>query len=91
LSAKYKIAETKTFSKHVANLEFKQVYGKLANFVYLQLRDNPHFGTNIKKLKGEYEGIYRYRIGSNRVFYIIDETSKIVYLIHIQKRKDSYK
>jgi len=91
LSAKFKIAETKTFSNHIANLEFKQVYNKLSNYVYPQLRENPYFGTNIKKLKGEYEGIYRYRIGSNRGFYIIDETSRIIYLIDIQKRKDSYK
>jgi len=91
LSAKYKIAETKTFSKHVANSEFKQVYGKLANFVYLQLTDNPHFGPNIKKLKGEYEGVYRDRIGSNRVFYIIDENSKLIFMIDNQKRNDSYK
>ena len=91
MSAKYKIAETKTFNNHITDLEFKQIYSKLSNFVYPQLRDNPYFGPTIKKLKGEYEGVYRYRIGSNRVFYIIDETSRIIYIIDIQKRKDSYK
>jgi mRNA interferase RelE/StbE len=91
LSAKFKIAKTKTFGNHIADLDYKQVYSKLLNFVYPQLRDSSYFGPNIKKLKGEYEGVYRYRIGSNRVFYLIDETSQTVYMIDIQKRKDSYK
>jgi mRNA interferase RelE/StbE len=91
LSAKYKIAETDTFSRIIAKPEFKQLSQKLSNYVYPQLKENPFFGLNVKKLKGEYEGVYRYRVGSIRVFYIIDDSSRTVFLLDVQKRKDSYK
>jgi len=91
LSAKYKIAETDTFSRINAKPEFKQLSQKLSNYVYPQLKENPFFGLNVKKLKGEYEGVYRYRVGSIRVFYIIDDSSRTVFLLDVQKRKDSYK
>jgi mRNA interferase RelE/StbE len=91
LSAKYKIAETDTFSRIIAKPEFKQLSQKLSNYVYPQLKENPFFGLNVKKLKGEYEGVYRYRVGSIRVFYLIDDSSRTVFLLDIQKRKDSYK
>jgi len=91
LSAKYKIAETDTFSRNIAKPEFKQLSKKLSDYVYPQLKENPYFGLNVKKLKGEYEGVYRYRVGSTRVFYLIDASSRTVFLLDIQKRKDSYK
>jgi len=91
LSAKYKIAETDTFSHIIAKPEFKQLSQKLSNYVYPQLKENPFFGLNVKKLKGEYEGVYRYRVGSIRVFYIIDDSSRTVFLLDVQKRKDTYK
>lgn len=91
MSAKYKIAETDTFSRIIAKPEFKQLSQKLSNYVYPQLKENPFFGLNVKKLKGEYEGVYRYRVGSIRVFYLIDDSSRTVFLLDIQKRKDSYK
>lgn len=91
MSVKYKIAETESFSRQILKRGFEQVYYKLTSFVYPQLKDNPHFGNNIKKLKGEYEGMYRYRVGSYRAFYVIDDNSKTVFILEIQKRKDSYK
>ncbi len=36
------------------------------------LMQNPLFGPNIKKLKGEHAGQYRYRVGSYRIIYSID-------------------
>lgn len=36
------------------------------------LMQNPFFGPNIKKLKGEHAGQYRYRVGSYRIIYSID-------------------
>ena len=48
-----------------------QLYSKIKNFVYPQLRENPFHGTNIKKLKDNLEGYYRYRIGNYRLFYLI--------------------
>jgi mRNA interferase RelE/StbE len=91
LSADYKIAETETFSEHLAMTEYGQLSKKLNDFIYSQLTQNPYFGNNIKKLKCEYEGLYRYRAGSLRVFYTIDEKSKVIFVLTIQKRKGAYK
>lgn len=61
------------------------------SYVYPQLRNNPYFGPNIKKLKGEFENVYRYRIGDIRLFYVIDQQKVIVIMTDIENRKDSYK
>lgn len=50
----------------------------------------PYFGNNIKKLKGNFEGLYRYRIGNYRIVYSIEEQIKIVSIVWIGKRKDAY-
>ena len=70
--SKYKIAETKTFEKVKKKID-KKLYSKIEDFVYPQLRANPFFGANIKKLKDNLEGYYRYRIGNYRLFYLIKD------------------
>ncbi|MDK2411762.1 type II toxin-antitoxin system RelE/ParE family toxin [Aphanizomenon sp. 202] len=37
------------------------------------LEENPSFHPNIKPLKGNYSGYYRYRVGDYRVVYSIDD------------------
>ena len=85
----YEIAETKEFRKKVAKLE-TQVYAKIRSVVYPQLRKNPFYGTNIKKLKGEFEGVYRYRIGSYRLFYTFEKERVIVVVMTISHRQGAY-
>jgi mRNA interferase RelE/StbE len=89
--AKYKIAETETFSKKIASPKYKVLYKKINDYVYPLLRENPFYGSNIKKLKGEYKEVYRYRIGDYRLFYKVSEETVIVFIIDIEARKDSYK
>ncbi len=91
LSNEFKIAETDTFIKKINKNEFKAIHNKIINFVYPQLRKNPFFGANIKKLKGDFSGIYRYRMGQYRLFYSIEADKVIVFIINIDLRKDSYK
>jgi mRNA interferase RelE/StbE len=83
------IAESKTFIKIKNQIDTK-IYDKIVNVVYPQLRVNPFFGTNIKKLKGEFDGYYRYRIGSYRLFYLIDNEKIIVMVADIRHRQNSY-
>ena len=59
--------------------------------VYPQLKLNPLFGTNIKKLKGDFEGYYRYRVGSYRLFYLIDNEKVIVVIVDLKHRQNAYK
>ena len=87
----FKIAETDNFIDKISTLKFKNIYKKIYDFVYPQLRFNPFFGANIKKLKGEFEGLYRYRVGDFRIFYKIDKETIIVFVIDMDHRKDAYK
>lgn len=89
--ASYKIAETETFFKKIETQKYKSLYKKITDYVYPILRINPYFGPNIKKLKGEYKDIYRYRIGDYKLFYKISDKTVIVFSIDIESRKDAYK
>ncbi len=88
---KFKIAETNTFEKDKKQKKYKKLVKKLEDKIYTQLKRNPYYGKNIKKLKGEFEGVYRIRLGDYRIFYIIDSKKKIVFMLNISHRKSSYK
>ena len=88
---KYKIAETETFSKKMNSIKFNHLYNKILNDVYPILRGNPYYGVNIKKLKGEYKEIYRFRMGDYKLFYKINEDKAIIFIINIENRQDAYK
>ena len=87
----YKVAETETFSKKINLKKFAHVYNKILNDAYPIFRNNPFFGINIKKLKGKYKEVYRFKIGDYRLFYKIDELERIVFIINIENRQDAYK
>jgi mRNA interferase RelE/StbE len=64
---------------------------KLKQYVYPQLRVQPHFGANIKRLQGYRPDTWRYRIGRFRVFYGIDQPNRIVNILTLDHRKDAYR
>ena len=86
----FQIAQTKEFEKKIQKLDSK-IYIKIKNIVYPQLKKNPFYGTNIKKLKGEYEGVYKYRLGNYRLFYVVDNEKVIVIVTTISHRQNAYK
>lgn len=90
MSNRFEIAETETFQRSIAKKEFSKIYNKIITYVYPQLRINPFFGKNIKKLKGELKDIYRYRIGNYRLFYFVDEKKILIFIMDVAKRKDAY-
>lgn len=87
---RFEIAETETFQRSISKKEFVKIYNKIKTYVYPQLRINPFFGNNIKKLKGEFKDVYRYRIGEYRLFYQVDEKQILIFIMDIAKRKDAY-
>ena len=89
--SKYKIAETENYSKKITSKKYSHLYSKILEDVYPMVKDNPFFGSNIKKLKGKYKDIYRFRIGNYRLFYKIEEQKSIVFIIDIESRQDAYK
>ena len=86
----FQIAQTKEFEKKIKKLDPK-IYIKIKNIVYPQLKKNPLYGANIKKLKGELEGVYRYRLGNYRLFYIVDNEKVILIITTISHRQNAYK
>ncbi len=90
MSDYFKIAETETFQNSIEKLKYKKLYNKIFTYIYPQLRINPFFGPNIKKLKGQLEGLYRYRIGDYRLFYKIDAKGMLVFILDIYDRKSAY-
>jgi len=59
--------------------------------VYPQIREEPHFGPNVKKLRGYDPDTWRYRVGRYRIFYTIDEDDNVVLLLTAAQRKDAYR
>ena len=90
---RYSLFETRGFVKDLETINIPAAKGmlkKLHAFVYPSLRKEPHFGPNIKKLKGFHPDTWRYRIGDWRFFYEIYEKEKIVYLTAVHHRRESY-
>jgi len=85
----FKIAETKNFQKIKKNID-KKIYDKIVDIVYPQLGLNPYYGTNIKKLKGKFEGYYRYRIGNYRLFYLIEDEKVLIIVTDFRHRQSAY-
>ena len=93
LSEEYKIFETDEFLKRLSKLsanDKKFIETKLKNLIYGQLRLEPHFGNNIKKLRSYVPETWRFLIGKYRLFYSIDESDKIVFIVTVEFRKDAY-
>jgi len=92
--ADYRIFETETFQQDLARLSrsgLGRLEGKLQEHVYPQLRDEPHYGPHIKRLKEWTPPTWRYRIGSWRFFYEIDEKDKIVFMTASDHRSSAYR
>jgi len=93
-SSDFRLFETDEFEKRLGQLplvEARFIRRKLAEYVYPQLRSDPFFGLNIKKLKGYQPETWRYRIGRFRIFFIIDQPERIVSILSVDNRRDAYK
>ncbi len=64
---------------------------KLVEYVYPQLKSEPHYGPNIKRLKGWEPPTWRYRIGDWRFFFEIDDKTKVVFMTAASHRRESYR
>ena len=77
--------------KKLASRDAAFLRRKLDSFVYPQLKTEPFWGNNIKKLQGYTPETWRYRIGKFRVFYIVDQEDQILYILAVDDRKDAYR
>ena len=94
MRGEYRIFETSQFLEKLELRDFKgrkeKILLKLSEYVYPQLKEEPHFGLNIKKLRGKYNVVWRYRIGVWRFFYSIDEKEKIIFMLTVRERGEAY-
>jgi mRNA interferase RelE/StbE len=89
----YRVFETAQFQEdlqQIARSGMPKLVDKLHEYVYPQMRTNPVWGTNIKRLKGGHSDTWRYRIGAWRFFYKIDEKRRIVYMLAASHRSSAY-
>ena len=90
----FRIFETDEFLKKLKRLQSRDtafLRKKLDSFVYPQIKSEPYWGNNIKKLRGYSPDTWRYRIGRFRLFYVIDQDEQIVSMLTVDDRKDAYR
>jgi mRNA interferase RelE/StbE len=91
-SSDFRIFETEEFQQSLVRLGTPRfLRKKLETYVYPQLRQGPYYGPNIRKLQSYTPATWRYRVGSYRIFYSLDETERIVFVLTIDNRKDAYR
>ena len=91
---RYRIFETDTFQQDIASISrsgLSRIKEKLREHVYSQLRNEPHFGPNIRRLKNWEPPTWRYRIGAWRFFYEINEREKLVFMTAADHRGRAYR
>jgi mRNA interferase RelE/StbE len=89
----YRIFETDQYKRDFLSLKIpnkQKVDTKIKTYVYTQLKEQPYYGKNIKKLRGWNPETWRYRIGDLRLFYSIDDVEKIVFILTIEPRSSAY-
>ena len=88
----FRIFETNEFLKKIKKMSSRDatfLRNKLDSFVYPQIKAEPFWGNNIKKLQEYSPDTWRYRIGKFRLFYIVDQEEHVVYILTIDDRNDT--
>lgn len=94
MSNNYQVFKTDEFLKKLSKLPALHnafIQKKLKGYVYPQLKKEPYFGKNIKKLKDYHPETWRYKIGKFRLFYSVDQIDKTIFILTIDFRKNSYR
>lgn len=92
--SEFRIFETNEFQKKLKELPAgasRFVEKKLTDYAYPELRKDPFFGPNIKKLKEYDPPTWRYRLGKFRVFFMVDQVERIVFMLSVDDRRDAYR
>ncbi|MGO8816617.1 MAG: type II toxin-antitoxin system RelE family toxin [Terriglobia bacterium] len=90
----FRIFETRSFLADLSRLGSvgqRRLEAKLRDYVYPILRQTPHAGANIKRLKNWDPPTWRYRVGDWRFFYEIDQKQRIVFMTAADHRKEAYR
>jgi mRNA-degrading endonuclease RelE of RelBE toxin-antitoxin system len=90
-SEKWKIGFGEDWFKSIDKLDNK-LKGKLWKVIE-KIKRNPcnNQGNTIKQLVGNFENIWRYRLGDWRIFYYPDEKFNNILFLHLSPRGGAYK
>ena len=89
----YRLLITEEFDKELRKITTRDrlsIEKKILEYMAPQIKQEPHYGPNIKKLRNYDPERWRYRIGRYRLFYMINEAEMIVSFLAIDQRKDAY-
>jgi mRNA interferase RelE/StbE len=92
-SSEYRLFETASFQRDLKRLgqAAARIRGALESRVYPILRTTPRQVPTAARLRDWEPPTWRIRIGSWRVFYEIDDETRIVFLTAADHRKDAYR
>jgi mRNA interferase RelE/StbE len=85
----YEIELSRSAAKYYNDLDEKRA--RIINRCFETLSENPFYHPNIKKLHGEFEGSYRYRIGDLRIIYSVDNEKNLIFIELIVQRGKAYR
>jgi mRNA interferase RelE/StbE len=89
LDVTFDVQFTNEAQKHYDSLDANMT--RRVNNAINALRQNPFLGPNIKKLKGNHAGKYRYQVGSSRIIYSVDKERQMCTIIGIYSRERAYR
>ncbi len=92
--SEFRIYETDEFIKKLSKMsptDASRMQRKLKSYVYPQLKQDPFWGANIKKLRDYKPSTWRYRFNKFRLFYTVDIDERIVFILTIDFRKNAYR
>ena len=92
--SEFQIFETDEFIKQLRKMspaDASRIQSKLKSDVYPQLKQDPFWGTNIRKLRGYSPNTWRYRINKFRLFYTVDNKENIIPILTIDFRRNAYR
>lgn len=86
----YEVIFTDSALKELKKLD-KPVVRVIKNWVVKNLVDCVDQKMHGKPLKGNLEGVWRYRVGDYRLFAVIQNDKLVIFLFEVAHRKEIYK
>lgn len=80
---------TKTAENYCSRMD--KTYRERVQEAIRELAKDPFSSQNVKRLHGELEGLYRYRVGRFRMVFRVLDDAREVRILAIASRGDAYK
>ncbi|UCE38646.1 MAG: type II toxin-antitoxin system RelE/ParE family toxin [Thermoplasmata archaeon] len=75
-------------AKRFLNKTDKELYNRIMNKLY-NLAEDP-FPHDVKRVIGQKERVFRVRVGSHRILYVVFPDKNVILVVNIDKRPKAY-